>query len=683
MAKETDKNKARERIEKLKAEINKYRHAYHVEDKSIISDAALDSLKKELFDLENQYPEFITSDSPTQRIGGAPLAAFTKVKHEKPMISLNDAFSEDDMREWVERAENYLGRELKDASYYCELKIDGLAIELVYENGVLVQASTRGDGLVGEDVTQNLKTIEAIPLSLKANSSKLPAMLIVRGEVFLTTKEFERINKEQIAKGEKPYANPRNVAAGTIRQLDPKIVASRKLDSFAYDIVLDRDFKTHEEEHIFLRELGFKTNTHNKSAKSLEEVFKFRDYWAKNRGKLNYEIDGTVVIINENRIFETLGVIGKAPRGAVAYKFASKEATGQVIDIKVQVGRTGALTPVAELAPTKLGGVTIKHATLHNYDEIQRLGLKIGDTVILTRAGDVIPKITSVLQSLRTGNERDFYMPKFCPVDKSEVVQDGVIYKCSSKNCGARLRENLYHFVSRKAYDIRGLGDKIIDRLLDEGLISDAADIFSLKEDDINSLERFGNKSAENIVREINAKKTVTLHRFIYSLGILHVGEETAQLLSQQIVSRLEIMEKLKIKDFLTGIKKISLEDFQKIRDIGPKVADSIYNWFRDPQNIKLLEKLERVGIEIIIESRTQSNSKISGKKFVITGSLDSMSRDEAKDKLRKLAGEVSDSVTSKTDYLVAGHEPGSKLEKANKLGVKVLDEKDFKGMLE
>lgn len=682
MVKEADKIKAQERIEKLKAEINKYRYAYHVEDKSIISDEALDSLKKELFDLENQYPEFVTPDSPTQRIGGKPLAAFTKVKHERPMLSLNDAFSRKDMEEWIERAENYLGRKLGNASYYCELKIDGLAIELVYENGILVQGSTRGDGLIGEDVTQNLKTVEAIPLSLNPKPHTLiPERLIVRGEVFLTTREFERINIEQIARGEKMYANPRNVAAGTIRQLDPAIVASRKLDSFAYDVVLDKDFKTHEEEHDFLRALGFKTNSHNKSVKSLEEAFKFRDYWEKNRGKLDYEVDGTVVILNENKTFETLGVIGKAPRGAVAYKFASKEATGQVIDIKIQVGRTGALTPVAELTPTHLGGITITHATLHNYDEIQRLGLKIGDTVVVSRAGDVIPKIISVLKDLRTGREKDFHMPKLCPVDKSEVRQDGVIYKCSNINCGARLRENLYHFVSRRAYDIRGLGDKIIDRFLDEGLISDAADIFFLKEGDINSLERFGEKSAENLIREITAKKTVTLSRFIYSLGIVHVGEETANALARNLKFKISNL-KLKVSDFIGTFESAALDDLQSIQDIGPKVAESIYNWFHDRKNIKFLEKLEKAGIEIMVEKAAQTNSKVAGKKFVITGSLDSMSRDEAKDKIRQAGGEVSDSVTSKTDFVVAGDEAGSKLEKAQQLNITVISEKELLELL-
>lgn len=686
------KKEAKERIEKLRSEINKYRHAYHVEDKSLISDEALDSLKKELFDLEAAHPDSITPDSPTQRVAGRPLEGFKKVKHERPMLSLNDAFSENDMLDWLTRAENYLGRKLNDVSYYCELKIDGLAIELVYENGILVEGSTRGDGLVGEDVTQNLKTIEAIPLKLeirnsqKANVVKIPARLIVRGEVFLTKKEFERINKEQEAKGEKTYANPRNVAAGTIRQLDPQIVASRKLDSYAYDIVLDKDFKTHADEHEFLKKLGFKTNPHNKEVHSLKDVFEFRNYWEKHREKLQYEVDGTVVIINENKVYETLGVIGKAPRGAAAYKFANREATGRVIDIKVQVGRTGALTPVAELSPVRLGGVTIKNATLHNYDEIERLGLKIGDTVIVSRAGDVIPKIISVLKDLRTGKERTFVMPKTCPVDGSAVIRDGVIYRCSNENCGARLRENIYHFVSRRAYDMRGLGDKIIDRFLEEGLIADAADLFALKEDDVKVLERFGEKSASNLINEIQAHKRISLDRFIYALGILHIGEETARLLSREVTSRLEIRNsKLEITDFLTIVKKMSVDDFQRIRDIGPKVAESVYDWFHNDKNISFLHKLDAAGVELIVEREKgiKVNPKISGRKFVITGSLDSISRDEAKEKIRAMGGEVSDSVTSKTDFLIAGADPGSKLEKANKLGVKVLDEKSFKGMLE
>lgn len=674
------KKEAKERIEKLKTEINKYRHAYHVEDKSLISDEALDSLKKELFDLEAVHPDLITPDSPTQRVAGRPLEGFKKVKHERPMLSLNDAFSENDMLDWLTRAENYLGRKLNDVSYYCELKIDGLAIELVYENGILIEGSTRGDGLVGEDVTQNLKTIEAIPLKIDIRDR-----LIVRGEVFLTKKEFERINKEQEAKGEKVYANPRNVAAGTIRQLDPQVVASRKLDSYAYDIVLDKNFKTHAEEHEFLKSLGFKTNPHNKEAPSLKDVFAFRNYWEKRREKLQYEIDGTVVIINENKVYETLGVIGKAPRGAAAYKFANREATGRVMDIKIQVGRTGALTPVAELSPVRIGGITIKNATLHNYDEIERLGLKIGDTVIVSRAGDVIPKIISVLKDLRTGKEKDFLMPGTCPVDGSEVIQDGVIYRCSNENCGARLREGIYHFVSRRAYDIRGLGDKIIDRFLDEGLINDAADLFTLKEDDVKVLERFGEKSSFNLISEIQAHKKISLDRFIYALGILHIGEETARLLSRFAISKAKNKKsRITISDLIAIMKGASLDEFQSIRDIGPKVAESIYGWWNNAKNISLLHKLEAAGIEIDFEKEkaVKVNPKISGKKFVITGSLETMSRDEAKEKIRGMGGEASDSVTSKTDYLIAGADPGSKLEKAHKLGIRVLGEQEFMDLL-
>ena len=676
-----NKTEAKERIKNLKHEIDRYRYAYHVLDKPLISDEALDSLKKELFDLETAYPEFITPDSPTQRVAGKPLPEFVKVKHDAPMLSFNDAFSEKDMADWFIRFENYLGHKYNERpshGFYCELKIDGLAIELVYENGVLIQGSTRGDGLIGEDVTQNLKTIEAIPLRLQATSYKLPVRLVVRGEVYLSLKEFERINKEQIKLGEKAYANPRNVAAGSIRQLDPKIAASRKLNSFAYHIVTDLGQKTHEDEHKILHELGFRLNPHCKQVGSLKDVFEFHDYWEKAREKIDYEIDGVVIIVNDNKLNEDAGVIGKAPRAAIAYKFSPKEATTVVEGIKIQVGRTGALTPVANLRPVGVGGITITHATLHNYDEIKRLGLKIGDTVVVSRAGDVIPKVTKVLAGLRTGKEKEFKMPRKCPVDESEVVADGVIYKCSNKNCGARLRENLYHFAGRSAYNIDGLGPKIIDRFLDEGLISDAADLFLLKTDDINSLERFGEKSAENIVSELSVKRIVTISRFIYALGILHIGEETARLLARQVNAKVK-SEKLKVKSFIQTMQSLSIEDLQTLQDIGPKVAQSIYDWFNDKRNIDFLQKLEKVGVEIETEKTPAvKNAKIAGKKFVLTGSLETMSRDQAKDKIRALGGETSEAVTKQTHYVVAGTEPGSKLEKAQKLGVKVLDEKEF-----
>ena len=512
----------KERIEKLKKEIERYRHSRLVLNKELVSPEVEDSLKKELFDLENEQPELITPDSPTQRVGGKPLKRFRKVRHEMPMLSFNDAFSEEDVKAWFERIQNYLGR-LVMPEFYLELKIDGLAVELIYENGVLVEGSTRGDGVTGEDVTQNLKTIEAIPLKLSARGGsafggKIPPRVAARGEVFLTQREFERINKEQEKKGLKPYANPRNIAAGSVRQLNPAVTASRKLDFFAYGLATDLGQKTHSEEHELLTKLGFRTNNVNhRLAKSLNEVFDFHRYWTEHREKLPYEIDGIVLVLNEVAVFRAAGVIGKAPRASLAYKFSPKEATTTLVDIKVQVGRTGALTPVAVLRPINVGGVTITHATLHNFDQIKRLGVKIGDTVVVSRAGDVIPQVTKVLANLRTGREKTFYIPERCPIDGSKIIQEGVIYRCSNPNCGARLRESLYHFVSRGAFDIEGLGPKTIDKFLDEGLIMDAADIFLLKAGDIAALPQFGEKSAENILKGALAKKMIALPKLIYS----------------------------------------------------------------------------------------------------------------------------------------------------------------------
>jgi len=672
-----DKRAVKERIENLKKAINKYRYYYHIQDKSIISDSALDSLKKELFDLEQKFPEFITPDSPTQRVGGAPLKKFEKVRHITPMTSLNDAFSEKDVEDWFQRIENFLGRKV-GREFYLELKLDGLAIELIYENGILIQGATRGDGEVGEDVTGNLKTIEAIPLRLE-NHPKLPKKLIVRGEVFLTKKEFNRINSEQKKKGEDEYANPRNIASGSIRQLNPKITASRRLDSNMYEIVTDLGQRKHSEEHELLREFGFKTNPKAKMANSFSEIFKYRDYWNKHRDKLDYEIDGIVVILNDEEEYSRAGIVGKSPRAALAYKFTAKEAATIVNDIAVQIGRTGVLTPVAKLKPVQVAGITISNATLHNYDEIKRLEIKIGDTVVIQRAGDVIPKIIKVLKELRTGREKLFRMPENCPFDGSKIIRDGAIYRCASKACGARHRETLYHFISRRAFNIEGLGPKIIDRFIDEGLIRDAADIFALKKGDIEVLEQFGAKSAENILREIESKKRITLPRFIYSLGILRVGEETANLLAHKISSISSIK---KPKELLNCFQKLNIEELESIKDIGPKVAESIYKWFREERNKQLLEKLERVGIEIESFRPTIHGGKLKGRVFVLTGLLESMPRDEAKAKIRALGGEVSESVSKKTDYVVAGSGTGSKYEKARKLGVKIIEEAEFLRLL-
>ncbi|HEY5221324.1 MAG TPA: NAD-dependent DNA ligase LigA [Candidatus Paceibacterota bacterium] len=702
------KEQAKVRIEKLKREINKYRYEYHVLDRSEISDSALDSLKKELFDLEAQFPEFVTPDSPTQRVAGAPLKEFKKVRHGERMTSFNDAFSEQDMHDWFTRLENYLGRPLGAVSvrtgsaplFYCELKIDGLAIELEYENGVFARGSTRGDGMIGEDVTQNLRTVEAIPLrilppeEIEKNLKKMglrgadyelaPKSLIVRGEVFLTKKEFARINKEIERSGGKAYANPRNVAAGSIRQLDPAITASRHLDSFQYEIVTDLGPKNHEEKHLLLAAMGFKTNPHNEHAKDMAGVFAFREKWGEpsRREKVDYEYDGTVVLVNDNATFAAAGIIGKAPRAGIAYKFSPHETTTIVESIKVQVGRTGALTPVAVMRPVNVGGVTITHASLHNADEIERLGLKIGDTVIVQRAGDVIPQITRVLPELRTGRERAFKMPTRCPVDDSPVIRDGVIARCSSKMCAAQHREALYHFAARAAFNIEGLGPKIIDKFLDEGLISDAADIFELQKGDIAALERFGEKSAENIVNEIAEKRHVTLPRFLYALGILHVGEETAVTLAKNFDFP-HADSRIKIKDIVKTFAGLSLEDLQKAPDIGPIVGKSIYGWFREKRNVDLLARLEKAGVTVeAMPARSAASARLAGVTFVITGSLESMDREAAKEKIRERGGDASESVSKKTNYLVAGAEPGSKYDKAKSLGVKIIEEKEFLKLL-
>jgi len=677
-----DKVEAKKRIEKLREVINHHRYLYHVLDKQEISDEALDSLKKELFDLEQQFPELITHDSPTQRVGGKSLKEFTKVRHPKPMLSFNDAFDKKDMKEWEARFEKIHPGASKHG-YYCELKIDGLAIELTYEKGFLEIGSTRGDGLTGEDVTTNLKTIEAIPLKLDIPYSifHIPKEFVVRGEVFITKKDFERINKEQDKAGLKAYANPRNLAAGSVRQLDPKVTASRNMDSFVYSLVTDLGQKTHEEEHRILKSLGFKTNPHNKFAKDLDEVQRFRDYWEKHRDKLNYEIDGVVVILNDERSFQRTGVVGKAPRGAIAYKFSPKESETVVEDIIVQVGRTGILTPVAKLKPVSIGGTTVSRATLHNLDEIRRLGVKIGDTVIVGRAGDVIPDVKKVLKELRTGKEKEFHMPKHCPVCEESIrkVEGQVAYKCVNKSCPAIRREAVYHFVSKKALDIDGVGPKIVDQLMDAALINDTADLFTLEKEDLLSIERFAERSAENTVNAIREKKQVPLAKFIYALGIDHVGEETAFVLAKKFSAKGGPASGWKIFE---NIGKASLQELQNVPDVGPVVAESIYNWFQKKYNQNLLNKFERVGVKIVEEKTSARSEKLAGKTFVLTGTLETLGRDEAKDRIRDLGGDVSSSVSKNTGYVVAGSEPGSKYDEAKNLGVKVINEKEFLKML-
>ncbi|MAZ41119.1 hypothetical protein CL654_03300 [bacterium] len=671
-----DKTSAKKRLEELKKAIHHHDYQYHTLDNPEVSDAVYDSLKRELLATEEEYPALVTPDSPTQRIGSAPLTSFKKTRHRTPMNSFTDAFSEEEMAKWFKRAGDYLGRSIKE-EFYCELKIDGFAVELVYENGVFIEGSTRGDGTVGEDITQNLKTVGSIPLVLP-NKEKAPKEVIVRGEVFLNKKEFDQINKRLEKEGKQTYANPRNLAAGSMRQLDPKVSAERNLNAYIYDIV-NEDVKTHEEEHELLAQWGFNINPHNKKVSSLEEVFKLWHYWETHKDKLSYEVDGLVVIINNNKDFGDLGSVGKKPRGATAFKFSAEEATTKINNIKIQVGRTGVLTPVAELEPVVIRGATISHATLHNYDEIVRLGAKVGDTVVVSRSGDVIPKITKVLTDLRTGKEKEFVMPSKCPIDGSPVIRDGVYYRCQNTRCGAALRRSLHHFVSKGAFNIEGLGPKIIDRFMDEGLMSDAGDIFTLEEDDINVLSQFGEKSAHNIISEIHEKKQgVSLKRFLYGLGILHVGEETAELLGNYLVSHKYLSKKEHTpEDVFEALEGLDQEELQHISDIGPQVSKSIYEWFKDKRNKKLIEKLEKGGVMVKIE-KTSISRKLEGLTFVLTGTLQEMSRDKAKESIKKEGGSVSSAVSSKTSFVVAGEDPGSKYKKAKELGVKILTEAEF-----
>ena len=693
--------KTKERIEKLKKEIDHYRYLYHVLDRSEISDAALDSLKNELAKLERQYPELITPDSPTQRVGGKPLDKFRKMAHHVPMLSLEDAFSEEDMRDWEERIKKvYLSG---DYEYFAELKIDGFAISLIYENGVLKEGSTRGDGLIGEDVTENLKTIESIPLKLAdieenpllmkqigkiiqiPKSRIFQGIVEIRGEVFMTKKVFEKINEWRRQAGELLYANPRNTAAGAIRQLDPKVAASRKLEFLAYDLVTDIGQKRHNEKHEILRALGFKTDALARECADLMAVFDLYREIEKKRSALKYMIDGVVVSVNDNATFQRLGVVGKAPRGAVAFKFPAEEATTVVKDIAVQVGRTGVLTPVARLEPVAIGGTVVSHATLHNQDEIARLGLKIGDTVIVKRAGDVIPKITGVLKNLRTRREKEFKMPKTCPVCGEPAVQlaGEVAFRCVNKKCPAKNKEALAHFVSKKAFNILGLGDKILERFSELGMVSDPADIFSLEKADIAPLERFGEKSADNIIASIKASKKIPLAKFIFALGVIHVGEETAQLLAKHAIARIKTKKpEVKAAVILNLFQNLSLEDLQKIPDVGPKVAESIYNYSHSAYAERLLQKLDQAGIIIELPKTKKTAQTFEGVSFVLTGELENMTRDEAKDKIRERGGEVSGSVSKNTDFVVAGKAPGSKYDKAKKLGAKIINEKEFLKLL-
>lgn len=662
MPKELSFNQAQDRAEKLKKTIRDLRYRYHVLDDPKITDNIYDSLTKELKVIEDKFPELLTPDSPTQRIGGKPLDKFIKVAHKQPMLSLNDAFSKEEVGKWLERIAK-LDSHVSGSDLYCELKMDGLACSLLYQDGILVRAATRGDGYTGEEITQNIKTIRAIPLKLRGSS--YPAELEVRGEIYMPVKSFEKLNKERKKDGQPEFANPRNVAAGGIRQLDPKLTAKRDLNFMAYQLLGEDGL--HSDEHKKLEDIGFKANVKlNKIVSNIEGIFKFHQSIIDMRSKLSYQIDGIVVQLNNRKLFSRLGVVGKAPRGAVAYKFDPEEATTKLNDIILQVGRQGTLTPVAVLEPVKVHGVTISRATLHNEDEIKRKEILIGDTVIVRRAGDVIPEVLGPVKDLRTGKEKKFNFPTKCPVCGSLIKRKSgeAAYKCTNSTCyGSKLLQ-LRHFTTKAAFDMPGLGTKIIDKLYDASLISDPVDLFSLKATDIMALPRFAEKSAENIVETIQSRRTVGLRQFIYSLGILHVGVETAQALAVHFRN-------------IKNIRNIKSEKLETVADIGPIVAKSIADYFSHKENVKFIDKLlDKVEVEKV--STKKRTGILSGKSIVFTGTLKTMTRSEAQEKARELGADINDSVSKNTDIVVVGESPGSKAEKAKKLKVKILGEKEY-----
>ncbi len=679
---------AEERIIKLRSEINTYRYQYHVLNNLEISEAALDNLKHELYRLEQQYPDLITRDSPTQRVAGKALPGFKKVTHRTPMLSIEDAFSFEEVQDWLARMKKNHPRSIYD--FYAEFKMDGLAVSLLYENGALTRGSTRGDGRIGEDVTSNLRTIEAIPLTLriptdceieqfiKKHDGKVDEMKVrktlmlhsgtieIRGEAYMTKSTLKYLNQKLKKRGESELANPRNAAAGSIRQLDPKVVSERHLSFFGYTLIGDCGTSTHEQAHELISLLGVSTNPHNRYCGTLKDVHIFFGDVKNKREKLDYWIDGVVINVNDDKLFASLGVVGKTPRAILAWKFPAEQGTTIVRDIILSVGRTGALTPVAVMDPVQLVGTTVTHASLHNEDVIRRLGLKIGDTVIVEKAGDVIPKVIKVLPKLRTGHEKAFRMPKKCPICGSPVnrKKGEVAMMCTNPHCFAQEIYRILHFVGRSSADIRGVGDKIIEHLLQKGFVREPADLYALESEDLIGLEGFAEISAKKLVNEIRAHRELDLGRFINGLGIRHVGEETARNLADAFRS---------FKDF----RHASKEDLMSIEGIGEVVADAIIDFFHDHFEVARVDHLLQ-HVHVKSSCAESKSGPFRGTSWVFTGTLEVLSRDEAKKRIRLLGGDVSDSVSKKTTYVVVGTTPGSKYAKARKLGVAILDEKEF-----
>ena len=689
-----EKRDAEKRIKKLRAEIARLREDYHIKNAPNVTDDVYESLSRELKSLLLEFPEFNDENSLENRVAGKPLDKFEKVKHKIRMTSLNDVFSEEELYDWEKRIKKLLPNDpllwggKKGGVYFCEVKFDGLAVSLIYENGIFVRGATRGDGFVGEDITENLKTIKSIPLSLlrrgaggEVNSA--PSFIEVRGEVLMSKKMLEILNKQNEKEGKQLFANTRNAAAGSLRQLDPKLSAERKLDFFAYDIAelefsrsdlknsKRSDLRTHSEKHKLLKNLGFEVDSHDAICENIPEVIDFIKKFQKIREDFPFGTDGIVISVDDLKLQETLGIVGKAPRYVVAFKYPAVRATTVIKDIKVNVGRTGVLTPLAIFEPTLVAGSVVSKATLHNMEQIERLDVRIGDTVVIIKAGDVVPAVVEVLTKMRTGKEKKFKMLEVCPVCKTKIIkkEELVAYLCPNPKCPAKNERFIDHFVS--VFEIYELGPKILRRFKDEGLITDASDIFTLTKEDIAPLERFGEKSAENIIKEIEIKKKIPLSKFLWALGILHVGEETAR----DLASNFGTLENL------ISSARQDLAEISSIENIGPAVSKSLHDYFRDKDNLAFIEKLQKNGVFIL-----KADKKVGGKLkdfiFVITGTLSSMSRELAKEKILKLGGKVSSSVSGNTTYVLRGENPGSKLTDANKLGVKVISEKEFLDMI-
>ncbi len=660
-------------IEELRAEIRRHEELYYVHDNPEISDEEYDRLLARLQQLEGENPELVTPDSPTQRVGGRPAENFPEYVHRRPMLSLDNSYNLEDLRAFDERC-----RKLADNrpfEYVAELKIDGLSISLHYEQGVLVRGVTRGDGRRGEEVTQNARTIRSVPLRLSADASDVGPEVEVRGEVFLSRSIFEKINAEREEEGAPRFANPRNAAAGTIRQLDPRIVAARRLDMFAYDVLSGerKPFPTHWQALEWLERAGFRVNANRALCASIDEVIEFCNQMEIKRDELGYEIDGVVVKVNSTALQDEFGATTKAPRWAIAYKYPARQATTRVESIVVQVGRTGALTPVANLQPVLLAGTTVARATLHNEDEIKRLGVKIGDWVLIEKSGEIIPKVIKVIESRRTGEERAFRFPKKCPVCGGIVSrpEGEAVARCIAADCPAQLKARLLHFASRRAMRIEGLGYALVEQLVDKKMVRDVGDLYSLRLGDVAALERMAEKSASNLLAQIEESKQRELPQLVYALGIRHVGDRTAAILARNFRS-------------LDRLSEASVEELDEIPEIGLTVAESVRDWFDDPGNLALCERLRAAGVKTEMENAggVEHDEEFAGKQFVLTGRLETMTRDEARALIESRGGRVTSTVSKKTDYVVAGEEAGSKLDKAQALGLKIIDEAQFREML-